>query len=134
MEYIISEIATVVDRCFGKSKTNLYRLGKKYEIIFVTANNIPHEYKVMRTHIRQKASEALNDIEVAKSIPEFMEQLAKDFESKNMTRDYTKTMIPAHKKNNIATNSADVKDKAVTVAGWEEKKFLLSEIMNSRPN
>ena len=88
MEYIISEIATVVDRCFGKSKTNLYRLGKKYEIIFVIANNIPNDYKVMKSHIRQKASEALDNLEVAKSIPEFMEQLAKDFESKNMTRDY----------------------------------------------
>ena len=85
MEYIISEVATTVDRCFGKSKTNLYRLGKKYEIVYVIANNIRHEYKVMRTHIRQKASEALNDIEKAKSIPEFMEQLSKAFESKNMT-------------------------------------------------
>ena len=63
---------------------------------------------------------------MAKSIPEFMEQLAKDFESKNMTRDYCKTMIPAHKKNNIATNSADVKDKAVAIAGCEEKKVSVA--------
>ena len=73
----------------------------------------------MRTHIRQKASEALADIEKAKSITEFMEQLSKDFETKNMTRDYTKGMIPAHKKN----NSADIKDKSIKVAGWEEKRI-----------
>ena len=78
----------------------------------------------MRTHIRQKASEALADIEKAKSITDFMEQLSKDFETKNMTRDYTKGMIPAHKKNNIAANSADIKDKSIKVVGWEEKKFL----------
>ena len=90
MEYIISEVATVVERCFEKSKTNLYRLGKMYEIIHVIANNIPNDYKVMKTHIRQKASDALDDIEAAQSIPEFMEQLSKDFESKNMTRDYKK--------------------------------------------
>ena len=69
MEFIISEVDTTVDRCFGKSKTNLYRLGKKYEIIFVIANNIPHEYRVMRAHIRQKASEALADIEKQSQLP-----------------------------------------------------------------
>ena len=134
MEYIISEVATVVERCFGKSKTTLYRLGKMYEIIFVIANNIPNDYKVMKTHIRQKCSDALDDIEVAESIPKFMEQLTKDFESKNMTRDYKKTLIPAHKKNNIAANNADVKDKAVALTGWEKKNIPWPQIMHSRPN
>ena len=113
MEFIISQVDTTVDRCFGTSETNLYRLGKKYEIIFVIANNIPPEFRVMKSHIRQKASEALDKIETAKSINEFMTQLSKDFETKNMTRDYTRGMIPAHKKSNIAANSADVKDKNI---------------------
>ena len=126
MNYIISEVATVVERCFGKSKTNLYRLGKMYEIIHVIANNIPNDYKAMKTIIRQKASDALDDIETAQTIPEFMEQLSKDFEAKNLTRDYKKTLIPAHKKNNMAANSADVKDKAVAIAGWEEKKVSVA--------
>ena len=125
MEYIISDVSTTVERCFGKSKTNLYRLGKKYEIIFVIANNIPHDYKVMKSHIRQRCSDQLEDIEKAKSIPEFMAELSEYFRSKNMIRDYAKALIPAHKKSNIAANTTDTKEKGINVVGWEEKKISI---------
>ena len=130
MEFIISQVDTTVDRCFGTSETNLYRLGKKYEIIFIIADNIPPEFRVMKSHIRQKASESLDKIETAKSINDFMTQLTNDFESKNMIRDYTRGMIPAHKKSNVGANNANIKEKDVKIEGWEEKKSLSRKIMN----
>ena len=51
MEQIISDVDNQVDRCFGREEHNAqYRLGKKYELIFMIANNIPVEFKQMRAH------------------------------------------------------------------------------------
>ena len=123
MEFIISQVDTTVDRCFGTGDgNNLYRPGKKYEIIFIIADNIPPEFRVMKSHIRTKASECLDNLETAKSINEFMTQLTNDFESKNMIRDYTRGIIPAHKKSNVGANNANIKEKDVKVEGWDEKK------------
>ena len=55
-----------------------------------------------------------------------MEQLTVDFEAKNRSKDYKKVVIPAYKKNNMAANSADIKEKAISVTGWEEKKYSLA--------
>ena len=77
----------------------------------------------MKSHIRTKASECLDKLETAKSINEFMTQLTNDFESKNMIRDYTRGIIPAHKKSSVGANNANIKEKDVKVEGWEEKKI-----------
>ena len=102
MESIISNVDSCVDRCFGTGESNAqYRLGKKYEIIFIIADNIPPEFKVMKAHIRTKASESLDKLHTAKSINDFMNQMTTDFETKNILRDYTRGMIPASKKRNV---------------------------------
>ena len=92
------------------------------EIIFIIADNIPPEFKVMRAHIRTKASENLDKLHTAKSINDFMTQMTTDFESKNMIRDYTRGMIPASKKRSVGANNANVKEGKLKIEGWEEKK------------
>ena len=99
MESIISNVDSHVDRCFGRGESNAqYRLGKKYELIFMIANNIPPEFKIMKTHIRLKAGKELDKLHVAKSIEDFMTAMTTDFETKGILREYTRGMIPASKK------------------------------------
>lgn len=52
MEQIISETETHVDKCFGRDSSNSqFHLGKKYELIFIIARNIPAEFKQMKNFI-----------------------------------------------------------------------------------
>ena len=61
MEQIISDVENQVDKCFGRDPINKqYRLGKKYKLIFIIAQNIPVEFKQMRTHILLKSGTELN--------------------------------------------------------------------------
>ena len=128
MESIISNVDSHIERCFGKGESNAqYRLGKKYELIFIIADNIPPEFKVMKAHIRKRASENLDKIHAAKSINDFMTQMTTEFETKNILRDYTRGMIPASKKRNVGANNATVKEGKVMPEGWTEKRVNLKK-------
>ena len=126
MESIISNVDSQVDRCFGREEHNAqYRLGKKYELIFMIANNIPVEFKQMSAHIQLKAGIELDKIHTAKSIQDFMTAMTTDFENKGMLRDYTRGMIPASKKRNVNANNTTVKpnDDIKNDAKWHKMKL-----------
>ena len=67
MEQVIIDTDIVVDKCFGREdKNRQYRLGKKYELIFIIAENIPADFKSMKNIILLTSGQAIANIHEAK--------------------------------------------------------------------
>ena len=83
----------------------------KYGIIFQVAQNLPIDFKQMRTFLLQSCAAALTDISLLIDIPEWMELLTTEFITRGILSDYTTSIVSASKKK-LAVNRAEIKDKS----------------------
>ena len=121
MEQVIYQIDTHIEKTLGISEKTFkdtkgrtqsmvsYRQMKKYELIFLVAENLPNEVKLMKDYICQTTSNILTDIEKIVDIPVYQDTLTKEFTKKGNLWDYKSFPIPACKKK-LTLNEAKVKE------------------------
>ena len=110
MKIVLGDIEFRVDNVMGIKDSNAQiRLWNKYALILKVSELLTVEKQFIKDNIKQKLSNALDNINTAKLIPAVSTELETEFRSKNCIQQFTTMIVPVAKKN-LHINSAETSD------------------------